>query len=323
MNQVLSEIENVHNVRDLKKLIPQNLLIKSIPNEILQAVIEKDITIEGFKEIMRLNDEKLNNKLIEVIGRKRKYEKNILSNAKFAVRRSLVMKSKMRGLKNLLDKGLMLSTIWDIGKRNNYAGDPTFYGNAPTQVVEQCILRLTRKNDIVLDPMAGSGTTIDVCNALQRKCIAYDLNPKNSDIIKNDSKKLSLRDNSVDMVFLHPPYWNMVKYSDNKDDLSTQPLHEFLNSMEEIMSESARVVKKGKFISILAGDLVENGKFVPLGRKISNIAEKIGLEDCGYAIKLTSNSVSQIRRGKAIYAELAYTKNLKINHDVVMFWKKV
>ena len=113
-----------------------------------------------------------------------------------------------------------------------------------------------------------------------------------------------------------------IIFSSSKNDLSRQPLDDFFQSMEEILTESKRVLKRNKYISILIGDLVYRSKFIPLTRKIANIAESIGLEDCGYAIKITYNSVSQIRRGKAIYAELANTKNLKINHDDVLFWKK-
>ena len=66
---------------------------------------------------------------------------------------------------------------------------------------------------MVVDPMAGSGTTIDVCKTFSRKIKAFDLNPTRKDIIENDSRNVPLRAGVVDLVFLHPPYLDMVKYS--------------------------------------------------------------------------------------------------------------
>jgi len=321
MKQELQQIIEVENLKEFKKLVKNNEF-KSIPKQIISAVIKGQLHLPGFKEIIQINDPQLYEKTLEIIERKKKYDKDIVRNAKVAIKQKKLMKKKIEQYNKLCDEGIIFSSIWKIGKRNNYAGDPYFYGNAPTQVVEQCILRLTEEKDTVLDVMAGSGTTIDVCKALKRKCIAYDLNPKRKDIIQNDSRKLPLENQSVDLVFIHPPYWNMVKYSQDTKDLSKADLNNFYDAMDRVISEAYRVVKNQKYVAILIGDMVRNGKFVPLTRKIANIAESCGLKDCGQAIKLTENSVSQIRRGKTIYAEVVKTKNLKVNHDHVLFWRK-
>ena len=54
--------------------------------------------------------------------------------------------------------------------------------------------------------MCGSGTTIDVAKELNRKVIGYDLNIVRPDVIKNDSRKIPLKDNSVDLVFIDSSY---------------------------------------------------------------------------------------------------------------------
>ncbi|MFH1473468.1 MAG: DNA methyltransferase [Candidatus Aenigmatarchaeota archaeon] len=322
MNLETQQLEKIRNITEFRLLMYENNKIKTMPNEIIDAVLKNDIPLDAFKHIVKKNDSLLNEKIIKALKRKKIYENNIIDIAEFSVKRSKMMKKKIENLNKQLNKGLLLNTVWNIGKRDNYAGDPKFYGNAPTQIIEQCILRLTNKKDIILDAMAGSGTTIDVCKVLKRKCIAYDINPQRKDIIKNNSVNIPLKNEKVGMVFLHPPYWRMVKYSKDKNDLSRQSLKDFFESVKSILLESKRVLKKNKYICILTGDMIYRGKFIPLSRKIANIAEDIGLEDCGQAIKITSNSVSQIRRGKSIYAELVETKNLKINHDFVTFWKK-
>lgn len=240
------------------------------------------------------------------------------------------VKQKLNRLYELEAEGVFLSTLWDIGKRSGYAGSKDFHGNCPPQVVEQCLLRLTQKGDIVLDPMAGSGTAIDVCSLLDRKCIAYDIKPPEwrNDIIRNDSRKIPLEDNSVDMIFIHPPYWNMVYYTKSEDegknsDLSrASTLGEYFNMLEEALHECFRVLKPEKYLCILLGDRINNGRFIPLCRKTANLCEEIGFSDFGYSVKFTRGATSLMVKGKMIYAELAYTDNLKIEHDLVMFFRK-
>lgn len=305
-----------------RRQMNQTLSFPNLPDGLKLAVIERDLPADVAFKLSELNNPFVNEKMVQILKRKKKYEKDLLKNALFAVEKSKTMKKKFQSLKKITDMGVILSSIWEFGNRDNYAGDPTFYGNAPTQVVEQCILRLTKKNDVVVDPMAGSGTTIDVCKTYGRKYKAFDLSPIRKEIIENDSRKMPLKDNSVNLVFFHPPYWNMVRYSKKPEDLSSCSLKSFYESTEQVLKESYRVLKKGSYLCILIGDLVENGEYISLTRKVANIAETVGLKDCGNAIKITKGAVSEIRRGKAIYAELAKSKNLKQNHDTVLFWKK-
>lgn len=58
--------------------------------------------------------------------------------------------------------------------------------------------RYAKEGDLVVDPMCGSGTTIDVAKELNRKVIGYDLNIIRPDIIKKYSRKILLKDNTVD-----------------------------------------------------------------------------------------------------------------------------
>ncbi|MBU4502133.1 MAG: hypothetical protein KKA79_06050 [Nanoarchaeota archaeon] len=299
-----------------------DLDIVKLPDELKQAVVEKALPLDIAVQLVELNNPFVNEKMVQVINRKKRYEKDILKNALAAVAKSKNMKKKLNILKKATDAGVILSSVWDFGNRDNYAGDANFHGNAPTQVVEQCILRLTSKDDLIVDPMAGSGTTIDVCKAYNRKVRAFDLTPTRKDIVENDSRCIPMDDFSADLVFLHPPYLGMVKYSKKERDVSRLSLDEFLESMRLVIMESKRILKKDKHLCILVGNVVMKGKFISLSRKLSNICEELGLEDCGHAIKITKNSVSQRRRGKAIYAELATTKNLKQNHDIMLFWRK-
>jgi ParB/RepB/Spo0J family partition protein len=245
-----------------------------------------------------------------------------------APQRREIIEDKLQRLRELEDEGVFLSTLWDIGKRADYAGTRDFHGNCPPQVVEQCLLRLTKEGDLVVDPMAGSGTVPDVCSVLDRKCLAYDIRPTEgrNDIMRNDSRKLPLDNDIADMVFLHPPYWNMVYYTKAEDklmDLSrAETFEKFLDMLREVLQEAHRILKRGKFLCVLIGDRVKDGRFVPICRKVANLAEEAGLTDHGYAVKFTQGATSQRKKGKIVYAETAFTENLKIGHDMVMFFRK-
>lgn len=294
---------------------------------IKEAVMEKVIQPDVARQIFELRDEKVIRRVYKKLEEHKKFNKhfkNVVKSAQESEERSLKMQPKFMRLRELMEQDINLSTVWNFGLRENYAGDSDFHGNSPTQIVEHCVLLHTNEGDTVLDPMVGSGTSIDVCNELNRKIIAYDINPTRKEIIKNDSRKIPLDKESVDMVFIHPPYWNLVKYSNDSEDLSkVDSLNSFLNEMKKVFSECKRVLRKNKFMCVLIGDMVRKGEFMPISRKLAEIIEEAGFKDYGYAVKITSGSQSRAVKGKVLKAELVHTKNLEINHDVVMFWRKV
>ncbi|MDP2788770.1 MAG: DNA methyltransferase, partial [bacterium] len=108
------------------------------------------------------------------------------------------------------------TTLWDFPKQNygdKPHGNNKYSGVTPALVIWNLLQRYTKEEDLVVDPMCGSGTTIDVANELKRKVIGYDLNKTRPEIIKNDSRKIPLADNSVDFVFIDSPYSDNIKYS--------------------------------------------------------------------------------------------------------------
>jgi|GEM_PF-2679732 len=241
--------------------------------------------------------------------------------------KSRKIEPKFEKFRTLTDRGVIPYTVWDFPYRDDYAGDKDFHGNCSPQIVEQCVWRLTEEGELVVDPMAGSGTVLDVCKRFSRKCIGYDLNPLENrpDIIRNDSRKIPLEGNSVDMVFIHPPYWNLTyftKAEENLPDLSrAKNADEFIDMLEKVFKECYRILKPEKFMCVLLGDVIRDGKFVPLCRKTANMSEDIGFVDYGHAVKLAHGEVSRKKSG-VIVAEPIYTNNLKISHDLVMFFKK-
>jgi DNA modification methylase len=130
--------------------------------------------------------------------------------------------------------------------------------------------RYTEPGDLVCDPMAGSGTTIDVCKEEGRRVIAFDIVPTRPDIIQADARNLPLEDNSVDMIFVDSPYGDNIKYNDHPLNIGHIPASDerFFDELEKVMVECHRVLKEGKVLAWLIGDQWAKGVFIPVGFKV-------------------------------------------------------
>jgi len=172
------------------------------------------------------------------------------------------------------------TTLWDFPKQSygkTPKGDWRFNGVTPAGVIYNLIMRYTKPGDLVVDPMCGSGTTIDVCKEEGRRVIGYDIAPARPDIIQNDSRKIPLPDNSVDMVFIDSPYGDNVKYSDHPKCIGkiSAEKEEFYQELEKVAKEIHRILKPGKIVGWLIGDhWRKKSGFVPVGFKIYQMLEK-------------------------------------------------
>lgn len=189
------------------------------------------------------------------------------------------------------------TSIWSFKERGKWATHKGDYrGNCPPQVPRNLLLKYTKENDIVLDPFCGSGTTLIECKLLNRKGIGIDVNlnalkiakerldfkyknnfePK---LLKADSTNLKnlIPNEKIDFIFAHPPYSDIIKYSnDIKEDISRLSLQDFLNQITLFSKECFRILKKGKFCSILIGDIRKNYNVIPLGFYLMNIFIQTG-----------------------------------------------
>ncbi len=189
------------------------------------------------------------------------------------------------------------TTIWSFKERGNWATHKGDYrGNCPPQVPRNLILKYTKEADIILDPFCGSGTTMIETKLLNRKGVGIDINietlklaysrinfqsnnlfqPK---LLRGNAVNLKqiIPDNSVDFIFAHPPYANIIKYSkDIKGDLSLLELDEFLNQIDLFSKECYRILKKNKVCSIMIGDIRKNRNIIPLGFYVMNIFIQTG-----------------------------------------------
>jgi len=177
------------------------------------------------------------------------------------------------------------TTVWDFPVRGAWATHkPDYRGNFAPQIPRNVILSYSNEGDWVLDPMIGSGTTLIEARLLNRNAIGFDINQNAVNItsericfeFKGNTKQvvklgnaqnLSIKDNSIDLVIAHPPYANIVKYSDGKnpDDFSSiSSIPKFLDALEIAIKEMYRVLKPDHYCAILIGDTRKGQHYIPL-----------------------------------------------------------
>lgn len=187
-----------------------------------------------------------------------------------------------------------VDSLWIIGPRAK-GGKHTnvYHGNFAPQIPNQMIRRYTDEGDTVLEMFMGSGTTLFECETLNRNYIGFDINEEiikfveekmqgvenikyfihNSDIcssegvaneIKADLKELGKR--TVDHIIIHPPYLDIIKFTEKKEDLSNiHDLKVFIDKFIEALDNCWQFLKSGKYVSLVIGDIYRDSEVIPLG----------------------------------------------------------
>lgn len=72
-----------------------------------------------------------------------------------------------------------------------------------------------------------------------------------------------IKDSRIDFICTHPPYANIIKYSNGiEGDISLLAVDEFLSEMKKVAEESFRVLKNGKMCAVMIGDVRKYGKVI-------------------------------------------------------------
>ena len=186
---------------------------------------------------------------------------------------------------------LLTTTLWeypsqDYGRQPH--GDKDYVGATPAWVIWQLLTRYTRQGDVILDPMCGSGTMLDVATELQRRPIGFDLATGGTgaggrkDIRQGDARHLPLEKESVDFAFVDPPYSTHVDYSDDpkcigKLDAGAAPEpgekeNAYFAAMRDVIAEIHRVLKNRRYLALYVADSFRKGKpFMPIGFELFGI----------------------------------------------------
>jgi len=148
---------------------------------------------------------------------------------------------------------LRCGTFWHFSQCDPRFGCD-YPGRIPGQIPANIIHYFSEPGDLVVDLMAGGGSTIDAANLLERRCLAYDLNPVRPDIATHDALRgLPKEVKKVQLFFLDPPYGSISKgfYNDHPNCLSRMEESEFLDAIEKIASHCRKVLLPNGYLAIL------------------------------------------------------------------------
>lgn len=187
---------------------------------------------------------------------------------------------------------IITDSLWVIERRDSSGVHAAgYWGNFIPQIPRQMMLRYTKRGEWVLDTFAGAGTTLIEGQRLGRHTIGIELQadvaaqarrlvaaePNElgvvSQMVTADSRTvdysalLARQDQrSVQLVIMHPPYFDIIKFSDDPRDLSNAAsAQDFLTQLGAVVDGAREVLDRGRYLALVIGDKYAQGEWIPLG----------------------------------------------------------
>lgn len=174
--------------------------------------------------------------------------------------------------------------VWQFQSSDDSAGSAGFFGRMPPQVVENLLWLYTEPGDIVRDPFAGSGTTIDVAKRMGRRVYASDLTPSTPTlpIHAHDAAKPwpAIPSGKAKLILLDPPYWQQAKgrYSDNPRDLGNVSIEGFNDAWAVLLGHAKSALDKdGRVAFIVSPTQLDDGHVIDHAFAMASAGRALGL----------------------------------------------
>lgn len=239
-------------------------------------------------------------------------------------------------------------SLWIIDKRDNSGvHNANYHGNFVPQIPRELMQRFTKKGDFVLDAFLGGGTTLIETQRLERNGIGIELQEEvakqTKKLIKQEAKENLVSDiyvgdssnfeydkllekyniDNVQFIIYHPPYWDIIKFSEQEKDLSNCPtLENFLEKLEKTIVDSTKILQKGRYCAIVIGDKYEKGQVVPLGFYCMQLFQKHKMKLKAILVK-NFNETKGKQNQQALWKYRALANNLYLfKHEYIFVFRK-
>jgi DNA modification methylase len=187
---------------------------------------------------------------------------------------------------------ILTDSLWLMDKRDTSgAHSAGYWGNFIPQIPNQLLQRYTRKGEWWLDTFLGSGTSLIECKRLGRNGIGVELQPEvaamarqniaadqsteavQTEIIVGDNLEVNYAEtlarlgiSTVQFVMMHPPYWDIIRFSEHPADMSNAvDLADFLERMGKLTDKIYPILAQGRHLALVIGDKYVQGEWIPLG----------------------------------------------------------
>ncbi len=249
-------------------------------------------------------------------------------------------------------ESIKTGTWWDFSSRDKKNGHSyDYHGNYIPQIATQLLNRYTKKNDIVLDLFFGSATTGIEAKNLERRCIGVELKqdlidytktkftPKdlvvNINIIQGDSTSSEIKEKikarleimgqkSAQFLLLHPPYDDIIKFSDKKEDLSNcSTTNEFYEAFKKAAQNGYDLLEQNRFAALIIGDKYQNSRYISLGFECQRRMEEIGFITKAVIVKNIQGNEKAKGKTANLWRYRALSGGFNIfEHEYIMIFQK-
>jgi len=209
---------------------------------------------------------------------------------------------------------ILTDSLWLFPHREKRGGHKLeYHGNFIPQIATQLFERYTKPDEIVLDMFLGAGTSALEAVNLSRRLVGVELKPDLVEyvrskipadlldarikILQGDSAQpetlAAVRDElaawdeqAAQFLVLHPPYADIIKFSDRPDDLSNlDSVDAFLDSFQTIAQQGYDLLAPGRFAALIIGDKYANGELIPLGFWCMERMNRVGFKTKAIIVK--------------------------------------
>lgn len=243
-------------------------------------------------------------------------------------------------------------TLWNFQSRAKGSGHKfDYHGNYIPQIATQLYTRFTKPGDVILDLFLGSGTSAIEAMNMDRKCIGVELkkdlaqyvrdkipseHKKNIEVINGDSSSDSIKDNidksleklgkeKAQLLILHPPYADIIKFSTLDEDLSNcSDTDNFIEKFKEVAQNGYDCLESGRYAGLIIGDKYTKGELIPLGFLCMQAMNEIGFKTKSIVVKnIEGNEKGKGKTGNLWrYRALAGGFYIFKHEYVIIFQKK-
>ena len=251
-----------------------------------------------------------------------------------------------------LYENIKVGTWWEFSSRDNTRGHSyDYHGNYIPQIATQLIERYTKKGDIILDLFFGSGTTGIEAKNMQRRCIGVELKQEMVDyvsekftekervvdvnIIQGDSasdiakEKVQARlevmgAKAAQLLVLHPPYDDIIKFSDKKEDLSNcATTEEFYDLFQKVAKNGYDLLEQNRFAALIIGDKYANSRYYSLGFECQKRMEELGFVTKAVIVKNITGNEKAKGKTANLWRWRALNGGFNIfEHEYIMIFQK-
>ncbi len=243
-------------------------------------------------------------------------------------------------------------TLWLYNSRGKGNGHEfEYHGNYIPQLATQLLLRYTKAGDIALDMFLGSGTTAIEALNLGRRCIGVEIQSRLVEHVSNCLKTLheapeavilegdstlpeteeavrrelqNLGADSAQLLVLHPPYWDIIHFSDDASEISNETtLDGFLDKFGRVASTGYNLLERERFAALIIGDKYADRELIPLGFLCMQVMTQTGFRLKSIVVKnIEGNEIGKGRTSNLWrYRALAGGFHI-FKHEYVIIFQK-